>query len=247
MTFEAAVNKPFEVDPEEIWYYLIDRFIPAIKGGESALIERFLPFLERSAIARLKGIGRERIANEPHRIKDFDRWRAAWVAHVRPSQNFRFDPVFDAAVNVLIVADDLRAALATGASELAAALAMQLVCEVLRGGAEIEAHDLRVKAQARSAHFKSTLGARHRDYSRAEKGCVQVAAFMWNSDPSLRIGAVAKACQDRLKEATPEQFPALERPPTLPVIKAWLKAANDRGELSIPQGASRRGRPKGQQ
>lgn len=243
--FPDPVDAPFEDDPLDIGFAMCDRVVPGIRAGESYLLEFYLPVWERAAVARLKGVGGETIASEPHYLREFERWRAAWVEHIRPAKNFKHNAVFDAAVNVLLVADDLRTAIADGsAPELVAALAMQLVCEVLCGGSEIEADDLRSMAIAKSEHFKSTLGRRHQDYSRAEKACVQLAASLWKSNPLLRIGEVAKECHSRLQSALPDHLTALDKPPSTQTIKAWLKTAEQSGSLSIPKGASARGRPK---
>ena len=245
MTFQERVKGPFEDDVETVWYYLTDRFIPAIRAGDPQLMERFIPYLERSAVARLKGIGNEQLVNEPDRWKDFERWRTAWVEHIRPSQGFTYQPVYDAAVSLLVACDDLRHAIERNDNpELVAALGMRALCDLLRGGAEMEAHELRVKAMTRHAHVQSTLGVRHRDYAKAEKACVRLAKELWSNAPDLRIGQVAKKCQDKLGDPKVlAQLSSLRKPPTVQAIKGWLKEASERGEIQFPPGSTNRGRP----
>lgn len=256
-TAPAEDTEPLVIAPDEIVYYFRERWLGDIESGRSTIAETVLPYLEEEAIKRFGNEWTVPKVWRPDKRKDYEGWRLWWLNEARQNCD-SFDPVAKAgahltpagesAVNLLVIASELRDALDRDRSELSCALGMLLIAEVISGGYSMEvnatkaAHDA-IQA-AKFAAYKNGIGKQAGDYRKARAACSAKAKTMWASDSSLRIGAVAKSLREMLT-ANLEKLPTLTLAdiPGADTIKTWLKEAAEAGDLTIPAAAQRRGRP----
>jgi hypothetical protein len=179
----------------------------------------------------------------------FEAWRALWVnealhmrKHLHPG-SAKF-----AAAEVLVLGSSLRAAIARGEAERAAALGALIMCYAIAGGysPKMEAIVAAGEAirKAKAVAFKNGAGRAAEDMGKAREACVRWAADLWRKDPSLRIGLVADKLLEHLRHHK-AKLPNLDSFPKVATVKAWLREASAAGTLTIPEAAQRRGRPRG--
>lgn len=177
----------------------------------------------------------------------FEAWRALWVneaLHLR--KNLHPGSTKFAAAEVLVLGSSLRAAIARGEAERAAALGALIMCYAIAAGyapkmeAIVAAGDAIRKA--RQVAFKNGAGRGAEDMDKARRACLKWAADLWRNDPALRIGEVATKLLASLRQHK-EKLPHLDNFPKADTVKAWLREAAAVGKLTIPESAQRRGRP----
>jgi len=238
---------PFYVSPEDISWGMRDGWIEDIENGHSPMFERLLPYFEMEAVYRLKKELPELAHEWPALADGFESWRLWWLNEALQNCDSH-DPIGvagqhlsgigQAAVNVLVVASELREAINHKHAEKSASLGMLLICEVMEGGLYAELSPLK---KARESAYKNGIGIQVKDFKLARKGSIELAKKLWKENPNLRIGEVAKEILKRIQE-NKNKFPNLQAFPTVNTIKEWIKKAAREGALSMPEGAQKRGR-----
>lgn len=191
-TAPAEDTEPLVIAPDEIVYYFRERWLGDIESGRSTIAETVLPYLEEEAIKRFGNEWAVPKDWRPDKRKDYEGWRLWWLNEARQNCD-RFDPVpkagahltpaGESAVNLLVIASELRDSLDRHRSELSCALGMLLIAEVISGGYSMEvnatkaAHDA-IQA-AKSAAYKNGIGKRAGDYSKARLACSAAAKAIW--------------------------------------------------------------------
>lgn len=177
----------------------------------------------------------------------FEAWRALWVneaMHLR--RHFHPGSTLFAAAEVLVLGSRLRAAIASGEAERAAALGALIVSYAIAGGysPKMEASVAAGEAIRKAKHdaYKNGVGRAAEDMDKARKACLKWAADLWRNDPTLRIGEVATELLARLRQHR-EKLQHLDSFPKADTVKAWLRDGAAAGKLVIPEAAQRRGRP----
>lgn len=205
-------------------------------------------FIEWDAIRRLREDFPELPANPATADEaGFEAWRALWVNEAMHLQrHFHPGSTMFAATEVLVLGSRLRAAIANGEAERAAALGALIMCYAIAGGyspkmeAIVAAGDAIRKAKA--VAYKTGAGRSAEDFDRARQACLKWAAGLWRDDPTLRIGEVTtKLLVNLLHDKA--KLPNLDSFPKADTVKAWLREAAAAGKLTIPEAAQRRGRP----
>ena len=180
---------------------------------------------------------------------DLNEWRALWVNEAYHLAKFLEPETSDyAAVQILILGSRLRAAIADGEAERAAALGALVMCYAIAEGyapkmaAISTAHDAIQTAKTKA--YLSGAGRKAKDFKNARDACIEKARQGWAANTDLRIGDVARGLRKMLL-ANLDKLPTFIRAdiPTIETIKSWLRAAAAKGSLVIPEGAQRPGRP----
>ena len=238
---------PFYVSPEDIAWRMRDAWIEDIENGHSPMVERLIPYLEMEAIYRLKKELPDLADEWPPLSDGFESMRLWWLNEALQNCD-RHDPIGvagqhlsgigQAAVNVLVVASELREAINHKHTEKSASLGMLLICELIKGGLYVELSPLK---KARESAYKNGIGIQVKDFKLARKGSIELAKKLWGKNPNLRIGEVANEILKSIQE-NKNKFPNLQAFPTANTIKEWIKKAAREGALSMPEGAQKRGR-----
>lgn len=250
---DSEKTAQFDIGPEDITWRMRYSWLNDLDNGASPMIESVLPHFESEAIKRLETELTNLKHEAPQRRDGFDAWRAWWLNEALHNCDGH-DPiglagghlsvVGQAAVNILMVASELRDAIHYERSEKSAALGMLLISEALTGGYSIELSSLQ---HARKKAYQKGVGNQAKDFGTARSTSVNWAGQIWKKKPALRIGEVAKMILEKFKE-NPKLLPNLEAFPKPGTIKNWLKKAHAEGKLTMPEGAQAHGRaPKSEQ
>lgn len=250
-------DEVFVIAPAEIAFYLRERWIGEIDAGHATVADLVLPYLEDEAIGRF---GKEWTApkdRRPDKRKDREAWRGWWLNEARhncdsfspvPRAGQHLTPIGESAVNLLVIASELRDALETGKAQMACALGMLLISEVIAGGysIEVEATAAAKVALERAARkpYDAGIGRHAKDLARAKDACIAAAKVAWMKNKSKRIGTVAEELR-RMLIGHLDKLPTLTLAdiPGIATVKTWLRDEAKAGKLTIPDGAQRRGRP----
>lgn len=246
------------IPPDEFSTYLRERWIGDIESGAGTISETVLPYLENEAIKRFGNEWTVPKDWRPDKHADFEGWRLWWLKEARENCS-RLHPVpkagdhlslaGESAVNLLVVASELRDAISLRRADLACALGMLLVAEVISGGYSIEVNASKEAADvirnARESAYRKGIGQKSKDLRTAQSACVEAARTLWEKDTTMRIGEVAGSLR-RMLLANLSKLPTLTQAdlPGTDTIKNWLKTADKSGNLKIPATAQRRGRPR---
>ncbi|MGA3845167.1 hypothetical protein ACI2S9_16675 [Ralstonia nicotianae] len=247
---------PFDVEPTDFAWQRGAEWLKELDQGYSMVVDSIIPYLERQAALRLcREWSRGNRKDYPNLSDDYERWRDWWLKEVSQYRaegdagldgSTALSVVGEAAVNIFIVASQLRFAIAQKQAEKASALGMILVAESLRGGYALTCSAAMDVASAmrssRYAAFKNGAGKASDDLAMAKAYTEIEAKHIWERDGTLRIGEVAKGVIKGLKlseKAFSDNFDI----PDEPTIKKWIREADKEGRLEIPNGAQRPGRP----
>lgn len=247
---------PFDVEPEDFAWQRGAEWLEELDQGYSMVVDRIIPELERQAALRLyREWSSGRRKDYPNLSDDYVRWRDWWLKEVSQYRaegdagldgNTPLSTVGEAAVNIFIVASQLRRAITQKQAEKASALGMILVAESLLGGYALTCSAAMDAANAmqnsRRVAFENGAGKANDDLAMAKAYAAMEAKHIWERDGMLRIGDVAKGVIEGLKlnkKGFSENFDI----PDEPTIKKWIREAGKEGGLEIPDGAQRPGRP----
>lgn len=152
-----------------------------------------------------------------------------------------------AGARVMAAATRTKEAIQAGEAERAAAYCALMICEALMGAyvpdserTQMELMDL--KWSKRQAHDRG-IGKHSDDLEAARVASVALAKKIWDKHPALRIGEVAALICKTLKSRKDKFSPGFDIPGDA-AVKTWLRDAATKGDLSIPEGAQARGRPR---
>ncbi|WP_157896745.1 hypothetical protein [Acidovorax carolinensis] len=226
------------------------------RKSASFLASTIIPHLEHEAIEILikAGICDEAYYNPPGPL-DGERWRLFWLNEAL-HQCENVNPVGDAgehleqaeraAVNVLVSASALRDALDQGNAEEAAALAMILVSDAVMGGLSIDLQETTEKhLAAKRMPYAQGLGKKQSDWEKCKSDCVNYAKEESEKDPSILISKMAEDAGEYISRNF-YKYKELQSAESLPkdgTIVKWLRAAGDTGQITIPPGARKVGKP----
>jgi hypothetical protein len=179
----------------------------------------------------------------------YERWRSMWAREALYHVRFEHPRAISAALGILTAASQLRGAVEAGHAEKAAAYAMLVAFEAMRGGYGLELHALKESnhtlKRAKELAYKKGVGQINNDLERARESCIRWAAAIWATDPQKRMGEVVVECRSKLKDAVDNlRLPKLEVAPTTDTVRGWLIEAGKAGRLFIPPDAQRPGAPK---
>lgn len=175
----------------------------------------------------------------------FERWRVIWAAEAQFHRvhAHEYSTEHRAAINILVTASQLRAAVQFGEGEKSAALGMLLAFQAIEGGYSLEVEAIVTAAAAsRKIAYNNGAGRNAEDYDKARSKCIAWAAELWEMSPDLLISTVAARLLERLQKQR-ELFPKMDSFPKTNTVKKWLRDADRDRALSIPEAAQRRGRP----
>lgn len=242
--------------PYDTGWRIRDTWLGNVGNGLNPVLDDFIPGMEIEAASILrKNESSIRCEDEPNRLSDPDAWRMWWMNEAHhlsthygstPDADYSLPDVSRHAINVLNCASELRTAMASNDVERTALFSALLTVEAIQGGysmefdaAKKEIESLRKK---RDEIYKKSIGNENEDQKRARKACVAKASELWKANPKMRIGEVANEL-NRLILENFEKLPTLDLPPKPDTIKKWLKEAAKAGDLTIPEGAQKRGAP----
>lgn len=242
---------PFYITPEDITFRMrYHSWLEDLDSGHHPMLDAVIPNLENEAIYRLKKELPDLAEQEPRptTLEEMEDRRLWWLNEAMQNCD-KFQPVGragehltavgQAAVNVLIVASELRVAIEYKQSEKAAALGMLLICEALQGGLWMDFSSIQ---EARSKAYEKGIGNQSENTEKVKKAAITFARKQWTENQNLRIGEVSNLFLAHLREHK-SKLPTLEAFPKIDTIKGWFKEANETGRLAIPATAQRRGRP----
>lgn len=169
----------------------------------------------------------ERVRREWVRLADdLDRTGAGFTVEAR------------AAVDVLRHGSLFRVALADNDAAGAALAMLAVSAAALAGGFHAEAMKAARAAElARSEQGRKGQQAADAKREEARRFCIATAARWWRKQPDYRIGEVCEHLRGALRDK------GLFCPKSAGTVKVWLKGAGEAGHLTIPDEASKPGRP----
>lgn len=144
----------FSVYPDELAHNIRDRMLHNERAGEPVLLTRLLPYFEREALARLKHRLRPAAGQPLPRAAELRDYVS--VARSLAFDDVAGDVVLWQAAQVVILADDLRSALAASPAvpHRVGALAIALACEAIAGGFDLEYLELQADRDVVAAKHK---------------------------------------------------------------------------------------------
>lgn len=238
------------------WRPSTEELLTAIDQGYSMVIDGLIPRFESQAAWRLRhewsSAGRK---SYPIQGDDYEEWRDWWLTEVlqycskrdaATDESAPLSTAGQAAINIFVVASHLRLAIEQGQSEKAAYLGIALLAESLLIGYELQhsaaLDDVTATRRSRRTAYENGIGKSYDDFEKARFFATSEAKRIWERDRTVKIGEVAKNVTADLK-ARKEEYSEKFGIPDEQTVKNWIREASKRGELAIPNGAQRPGRP----